>query len=57
MSANDAANMIIQAMKKNRREEYIIPQFSISKIAIYLNRFLPGIASIWSRNYNEVEDN
>jgi len=57
MSAKDAANMIIQAMKKNRREEYIIPQFSISKIAIYLNRFLPGIASIWSRNYNEVEDN
>ena len=32
-------------------------QFSISKIAIYLNRFLPGVASIWSRNYNEVEDN
>ena len=57
MSAKDAANMIIQAMKKNRREAYIIPQFSISKIAIYLNRFLPGIASIWSRNYNEVEDN
>tara|TARA_B100001057_G_scaffold266338_1_gene266504 strand:+ start:196 stop:1008 length:813 start_codon:yes stop_codon:yes gene_type:complete len=57
MSAKDAAVMIIEAMKRNKREKYIIPQFSISKIAIYLNRFLPGVASVWSRNYNEQEDN
>lgn len=56
MSAEEAAKMIMNAIKKNKRETYIIPMFSISKIAIYLNRFLPGIASIWSRNYNEVED-
>ena len=56
MSAEDAAKMIFNAIRKDKRETYIIPMFSISKIAIYLNRFLPGIASIWSRNYNEVED-
>ena len=53
MKADTAANMIISAIIKNKREHYVIPFFSFSRVALYLARFTPNLAARIARNYNE----
>ena len=55
MKADTAANIIIKAIAKNKREHYVIPLFSFSRFALYLARFAPGLAARIARNYNEDE--
>ena len=55
MKAEKAANMIINAVAKNKREAYIIPLFSFSRFVLLLSRFAPGFAAKIARNYNEVQ--
>ena len=47
MSAEDAAKMIMNAIRKDKRETYIIPMFSISKKqAIFLFLVIPPIIEL-----------
>jgi short-subunit dehydrogenase len=55
MKADTAANIIIKAIAKNKREHYVIPLLSFSRFALYLARFAPGLAARIARNYNEDE--
>ena len=56
MDVDKASNMIIKAIETNKRETYILPFMSFTKIALYIARYFPGLASVIARNYNE-EDN
>ena len=56
MKSIKAADMIIDAIVKNKREAYIIPLFSFSRVALLLSRFAPSIAARIARNYNENEE-
>ena len=53
MDVNKAANMIIQAIEKNKRESYIVPKFAFPRVVLIISRFLPGLAAIIARRYNE----
>ncbi len=53
MDVNKAANMIIQAIEKNKRESYIVPRFAFPRVVLIISRFLPGLAAIIARRYNE----
>ena len=53
MDVNKAANMIIQAIEKNKRESYIVPKFAFPRVVLMISRFLPGLAAIIARRYNE----
>ena len=53
MDVNKAAEMIIEAIEKNKRETYIVPKFGFPRIALMISRFLPGLAAVMARKYNE----
>ena len=53
MKVEKAAKVIINAIRKNKREVLVIPTFSILMVASLLSRFLPGIGAILARNFDE----
>ncbi|MDA9864662.1 SDR family oxidoreductase [Pelagibacterales bacterium] len=53
MKVEKAASIIINAIRKNKREVLVIPKFSILMVASLLSRFLPGIGAIVARNFDE----
>lgn len=56
MDVNKAADMIIYAIEKNKRETYIVPRFGFPRVALMISRFLPGLAAIMARRYNEANN-
>ena len=53
MKVEKAAQLIINAIIKNKREVLVIPKFSLLMIASLLSRFAPSISAILARNYDE----
>ena len=53
MKVEKAASIIINAIRKNKREVLVIPKFSILMVASLLSRYLPGIGAIVARNFDE----
>ena len=54
MDVNKAANMIIQAIEKNKRESYIVPKFAFPRVVLIISRFLPGLAAIIARRLSLI---
>ena len=53
LKVEKAVKMIISAIKNNKREVLVIPIFSMLMLASLLSRFLPGLAAIVARNFDE----
>lgn len=53
LKVEKAVKMIISAIKNNKREVLVIPIFSMLMFASLLSRFLPGLAAIVARNFDE----
>jgi short-subunit dehydrogenase len=53
MKVEKAAKIIIEAIRKNKREILVIPTFSILMVASLLSRFLPGLGAVVARNFDE----